>query len=295
MLSFLWLGDIKEYMKKNEEIVDVVLAAKVQELLSYFKTLNRVAVAFSGGVDSTFLAAIAHKALGDNAVAITVDTPYIPRWELQEAKVLANEIGIHHEIIEMGIPQDIRNNPEKRCYLCKKVIFSTILQTANALEVSCVVDGTNFDDTADYRPGLVALKELEIKSPLMALGWTKQMIRSASEAFGLKTHDKPAYACLLTRIPHDVEITAEALTKIEAAEVFLMSKGFRAVRVRYHGNLARIEVPTEERIRLLQPDLLDEISLNLKDIGFEYVTIDAAGYKMGSLNRQSGQNETEKR
>ncbi len=170
------------------------------------KKLGNVALAFSGGVDSTFLAYAANEALGDKAIAITVDSPYIPRWELQEAKELAESIGInHHVILVESVPEAIEKNPSDRCYLCKKVIFKTILETASDLGFNFVMDGSNFDDTKDYRPGMVALKELKIKSPLLETEWTKAEIRGASKLASLDTHDKPAYACLLTRLPYDTE------------------------------------------------------------------------------------------
>jgi len=259
---------------------------KFNELIDYFKDLKSVAVAFSGGVDSTFVAYAAQRALGENAVAITVDSPYIPRWEIEEAKELAMEIGIKHEIITVEIPEVVKDNPSDRCYLCKKVIFTTIMDKASQLGSEYVADGSNFDDTKDYRPGLRALKELNIKSPLMECEWTKDMIRKASKEAELKTFDKPAYACLLTRIPYDTTITMEILNMIEKSEVFMMLKGFRAIRVRAHGDLARIEVARSDRSKLFNEKLLDEISEELKSYGFRYVTFEASGYMMGSLNKQ---------
>ncbi len=262
---------------------------KYKELISRVKSLKSVAVAFSGGVDSTFLAYAALEALGENALAITVDSPYIPRWEIAEAIELAKSIGIKHEVIIVDeIPELIKNNPSDRCYLCKKVIFKTILNKANSMGFDYVMDGSNFDDTKDYRPGMVALKELEIKSPLLTTEWTKDEIRYASKKVGLATHDKPAYACLLTRIPYDTVILHSDLKKIEKCEVYMMSLGFKAVRVRCHGDLARIEVARQDRKKLFDESLLDSISETLKAIGFTYVTIEAAGYKMGSLNQDIG-------
>ena len=267
----------------------MINSKKYQELVENIKELGSVAVAFSGGVDSTFLAYAAREALGEKAIAITVDSPYIPKWEIDEAKELAEDIGIDHKILKIEKVADlIINNPSDRCYLCKKLVFDNILKTANALGHDHVMDGSNFDDTKDYRPGMVALKELDIKSPLLVTSWTKQEIRQASKEAGLKTHDKPAYACLLTRIPYDTKIETHDLRKIEDAEVYMMSIGFRAVRVRCHGDLARIEVAREDRKKLFDEDLLDDISDQLKSIGFTYVTFEAAGYKMGSLNQAIG-------
>lgn len=259
-----------------------------KRLLAYIENLESVAVAFSGGVDSTFLAYAVREALGDQAVAITVDSPYIPRWEIDEAKVLAKEIGIRHVILPATIHESIAHNPSNRCYLCKKVIFSSILEEAKRQGVKVVVDGSNMDDTKDYRPGLAALHELNVRSPLMACEWTKEMIRKSSKEVGLTTHDKPAYACLLTRLPYDTTITQEELERIEKSEVYLMTLGFRAVRVRSHGQLARIEVARNMRKKLFDEALLDKISHTLKTYGYDYVTIEASGYTMGSFNQQIG-------
>lgn len=263
---------------------------KFQALKAYIQNLGSVAIAFSGGVDSTFLAYVAKEALGDQAMAITLDSPYIPRWELKESIELASAIGIRHKIIRMNeIPKDIAYNPNNRCYLCKKIIFSRIMKAAKSFGVAYVVDGSNFDDTKDYRPGMVALKELEVKSPLLATKWTKEEIRYASLMAELPTHNKPAYACLLTRIPYDTLITASALKMIEQSEVFMMSLGFKAVRVRCHGDLARIEVDRQDRKKLFDEALLDSIAETIKSYGFMYVAIEASGYRMGSLNSQIGQ------
>jgi uncharacterized protein len=263
---------------------------KYDDLLADLKSLKKVAIAFSGGVDSTFLAKAAHEALGNDAVAITIDSPYIPRWELEESIELAKTIGIRHEIIKLReIPNSIAYNPSDRCYLCKKVIFSTLLENAHKLGISILMDGSNFDDTKDYRPGMVALKELKIKSPLLELQWTKNEIREASKLLGLTTYDKPAYACLLTRLQYNQKIEASDLLKIEKSEVYMMGLGFKAVRVRCHGDLARIEVSRAARRRLFDEDLLDEISSTIKGYGFNYVAIEAAGYSMGSFNRQIGE------
>jgi uncharacterized protein (TIGR00299 family) protein/uncharacterized protein (TIGR00268 family) len=257
-----------------------------QKLKDYLKPLGSIAVAFSGGVDSTFLLYAAKEAVGDNAVAITIDSPYIPRFEIEESRSLAQKIGVKHLIIQADIDESIQDNPTNRCYLCKRVIFSRILEEAKKLGCHTVVDGSNFDDTKDYRPGLMALKELDIKSPLMDCQWTKELIRIVSKQKGLETHDKPAYACLLTRIPYNVAITNEELVRIEKAETFMMQLGFRAVRVRSHHDIARIEVAKIDRSRLFDEALLDQISKEIKSYGYTYVAIETSGYEMGSLNKQ---------
>ena len=259
---------------------------KYQQITAAVREFGSAVIAFSGGVDSTFLAYVAKEALGDKALAITIDSPYIPRWELEEARALANAIGIEHHIVRIdSIPMTIRTNPLNRCYLCKKALFTVILDTADAFGYSPVMDGSNFDDTQDYRPGMAALKELKVRSPLLETEWTKAEIREASRNVGLETHDKPAYACLLTRLPYNTEIKLEDLVKVEKAEVYMISLGFRAVRVRCHGNLARIEVNRDDRRKLFDEALLDQISDTIKSFGFTYVTIEAGGYIMGSLNQ----------
>jgi len=257
---------------------------KYSNLISYLQTLEKVVLAFSGGVDSTFLLKAAKEALGDNVKAITIHSPYIPKWEIEEAKQLVREIGVAHEIIEASIIDEIRDNPENRCYLCKTAIFSLIKSAANSQGYHYIIDGTNFDDTGDYRPGLKALKELEVKSPLLECQLTKLEIRSLSRELELNTWDKPAYACLLTRIPYGQKLIEADFEKIENAEKYMMNRGFRAVRVRCHGNMARIEVAKKDRIKLFDEEILDEISGKLKEFGFKYVTLDLEGYRVGSFN-----------
>lgn len=258
---------------------------KYRKLIEYLKGLGSVVVAYSGGVDSTFLLKACTEALGDKAIAITVVSPYIPKWEIEEAKELINDIGSRHEFLEVPIIlEEIKFNPSDRCYLCKKAIFTKILSSAKEKGFNYVIDGTNADDTKDYRPGLRALGELKIKSPLLECGLTKADIRRFSKELELPTWDKPAYACLLSRIPYNEEIKVEELDKIERSEKYLMDLGFRAVRVRYHGDLARVEVPKEHLNRFFEEDLLNKVSQTLKGFGFKYVALDMEGYRMGSLN-----------
>jgi uncharacterized protein len=257
---------------------------KYNELIKYIKGLGKVVLAFSGGVDSTFLLKVAKEALGDNVKAVTIMSPYIPKWEIAEAKELAKKLGVQHEIIEAPIIDSIKFNPENRCYLCKTAVFSMILSVAKDEGYKCVIDGTNFDDISDYRPGLKALKELEIKSPLLECKITKAEIRAFSKELGLNTWDKPAYACLLTRIPYGNELKVEDFEKIENAEKYMMSIGFRAVRVRCHGDLARVEVNKNDRNKLFNEELLDTIHNKIKECGFKYVTLDMQGYRVGSFN-----------
>ena len=257
---------------------------KYNELISCLKSLGKVVLAFSGGVDSTFLLKTAKEALGDNLKAVTIMSPYIPKWEIAEAKDLVKELGVNHEIIEAPIIDSIKYNPEDRCYLCKTAVFSMIINVAKEQGYDYVIDGTNFDDISDYRPGLRALKELEVKSPLLECKLTKAEIRAFSKELGLNTWDKPPYACLLTRIPYGNELKVEDFEKIEEAEKFMMTIGFRAVRVRCHGDLARIEVNRDDRTKLFDEKLLDSISEKIKGFGFKYVTLDLQGYRVGSFN-----------
>ncbi|ACO85474.1 ATP-dependent sacrificial sulfur transferase LarE [Clostridium botulinum] len=259
---------------------------KYNNLINYLKDLKSVAVAFSGGVDSTLLLKAAKEALGDNAISITIVSPYIPKWEIREARELVDKIGIKSYFVEVPMLEEIRSNQEDRCYICKKSVFNKIKDLAREKGIKYIVDGTNEDDTKDYRPGMRALKELDVKSPLLDNSINKEEIRVLSKELRLDTWDKPAYACLLSRIPYNQKIKEKDLDRIEKAEVYMMKLGFRAVRVRSHGNLARIEVPQKERVKLFNEDILDKISKELKELGFKYVTVDIEGYKMGSLNAE---------
>lgn len=252
-----------------------------QKIVSY----EKMVVAFSGGVDSTFLIKVATELVGDSAIALTVRSPYIANWEIEEAKDLSKQHGFSHHFIEVGIPDVIANNPTDRCYLCKGKIFSTIKAYAMQQEIDVVADGTNADDTKDYRPGMKALAELEIKSPLMECNITKDEIRAWSKQLGLETWDKPPYACLLTRLPYGTAIDVVDLRMIEASEAYLIKKGIRAVRVRKQGGLARIEIEKSELHKIFDVGLMGEIALYLKEIGFEQVTLDLEGYVMGSFNK----------
>lgn len=256
---------------------------KYNKLLKYLTSLKEVAVAFSGGVDSTFVLHAAKEALGEKVMAIMVIAPYTPKWEVEEGKEILEEMGIKHIFIEVPMLEDIRFSPKDRCYICKKAVFSNIQRVAKEHGIQYVLDGTNFDDTRDYRPGLRALKELNIKSPLLECEIGKAEIRSLSKVFGLKTHNKPAYACLLSRIPYDQEVKFEDLERIEKSEVYLMNLGFIGVRVRSHMDLARIEFSKED-LEKMDMELMTKISRELKSYGYKYVTLDMEGYRMGSLN-----------
>ena len=259
---------------------------KLESLRGYIKGLEKVALAFSGGVDSTFLLKVCGEVLGKDAVAITIVSPYIPRWEIEEAKELAKKFNITHEFVETSIPENIKYNPEDKCYVCKKQIFTLLKNKAESLGIDNIIDGTNLDDTKDYRPGMKALKELQVKSPLLDLGFTKDDIRRYSKELNLDTWSKPAYACLLTRLQVGDEITEEKLRRIENSERYLFSLGLTGIRVRSHEDLARVEVQPQDREKLFDIDMMNKISNKLKELGFKYVTLDLGGYKMGSLNKE---------
>jgi uncharacterized protein len=261
-----------------------MLKQKYDNLVSYIKNLGSVAVAFSGGVDSTLLLKVCSDVLKENVLAIMVIAPYTPKWEVEEAKVLLKQFGVKYEFIQVEMIDEIRFSPRERCYICKNAIFTKIKEAAKVVGIYNVLDGTNLDDTKDYRPGLRALKELNIISPLLANEITKADIRSLSKELKLQTWNKPAYACLLSRIPYGQEVIEKDLERVEAAEVYLMELGYSGVRVRSHEDLARIELPKKYFEEILNQKILDKISMKLKELGFKYVTLDLEGYKMGSLN-----------
>ena len=241
-------------------------------------------VAFSGGVDSTFVAAVAHDVLGDRALAITGVSPSVPPSEVEEAKRLARQIGIAHELIdtrEMDNPDYVRNAPD-RCFHCKDDLYSGLTAIARQRGFAQVIDGCNQDDTGDFRPGRRAASAHGVRTPLVEAGLTKEDIRALSRQRGLPTWDKPAMACLSSRIPYGTPITVEALSRIDQAEGYLRSLGLRQLRVRHHGDVARIETD-EAGMRLLLAHRL-AVTERLKALGYLYVTLDMAGYRSGSLN-----------
>lgn len=256
---------------------------KYDNLLSYLGKLDNIAVAFSGGVDSAFLLHAAKEAMGKKVLALTINSPYIPDWEIAEAMEITASKEIEHQVVDVPVPEQIKNNPEDRCYLCKSFLFTLLKEFAKQRGFSNLADGTNYDDTKDHRPGMKALEELHVLSPLLENRFTKNDIREASREMGLYTWEKPAYACLLTRIPYNSSIEVEMLRRIEKAETFLIGLGIRSVRVRTHGDLARIE--TEQRYieKIFNEGHMDNISKQLRRYGFKYVTLDLERYRTGGI------------
>jgi len=243
-------------------------------------------IGFSGGVDSTFLVSEAFKVLGSKVLAVTVDSAFCPRREIQEAQELAAVIGVKHQLLQVRPLSDkkVAANPPDRCYYCKKKIFSELLAVAQAAGITYVADGSNVDDDKDYRPGRKALQELQIVSPLRQAGLTKADIRALSKERGLPTWQKESAACLASRIPYGEELTTEKLRRVEEAEAFLAPLKLQHLRVRSHGNLARIEVSEADFPKLLAEPFKMKLITSFKEFGFKFVTLDLEGYRTGSLN-----------
>jgi uncharacterized protein len=261
------------------------MTEKERALRETLSSLGSIIVAYSGGVDSAYLACVAHDTLGDQALAVTADSPSYPERHRQMAVRIASQFGLHHEIIrtsELERPE-YRANPENRCYFCKHELYTHLTRIA-ADRHAIVVDGNNADDRGDYRPGRKAAREFGVRSPLDEANLGKGEIRELSRLAGLPTWDEPASACLSSRIPYHHEVTDEKLRMIERAEQVLRSIGFRVCRVRHHDDLARIEIGRDELAGALVPETSATIVRELKALGYRHVTIDLQGYRMGSLN-----------
>ncbi len=263
------------------------LSEKEKRLEDILKDLGSVMVAYSAGVDSTYLLAKAKEVLGGSCIAVTAKADSFSKREFAEADAFCRENDIEHVIIDWDefSVDGFDKNPKNRCYICKKALFGRFLDAAKEKCVSCLIEGSNTDDSGDYRPGMAAISELGIKSPLKEAGLSKQDIRDLSKMMGLSTWDKPSYACLSTRFPYGETITKEKLSMVEKAEQRLFDTGFKQARVRVHGNLARIEVPFRDMERIMQEDIREGISSYLYSLGFSYVSLDMEGYRTGSMNR----------
>ena len=257
---------------------------KEAALTERIKAAGKMAVAFSGGVDSTYLAFKAHEVLGDDAIAVTIRSQVLIEEDFRWTVDFCRDNGIKQVVVDCDVfdSEQFENNPPDRCYYCKKMDFNAIQKAAEEYGITIVADGSNVDDTGDYRPGMRAMAELGIVSPLKEAGLTKNDIRQLSKEAGLPTWDKPAAACLASRFAYGEKITTEGLIRVANAEKFIKDLGFRGIRVRVHGNLARIEVAPEDKGRFLLN--ADEVTSKLKELGFSYVTMDLKGYRTGSMN-----------
>ncbi len=260
---------------------------KSLRLDSILTELRSFVIAFSGGVDSSFLAFRSKALKKVKMIAVTIRTPYMPDREINEAIEFTHTHNIEHQVINLSFPEIIRHNPPERCYLCKKTLFSKILDFASEKGYRFVVDGTNSDDKIEFRPGMRALGELSIRSPLAEAGLTKSDIRSLLKQAGLTLWDKPAMACLLTRIPYETEVNEDMIRMIEKAEDHLFEKGYPGTRVRIHGDLARIECLPGYLEKIINDPDRELIVNNLKKIGFRYISLDLEGYRTGSMKHES--------
>lgn len=264
----------------------MTLQEKYNYLKDYINELGSLAIAYSGGVDSTFLLKVAYDVLGDKVIAVTATSSTYPQREFEEAKRWIKDIGAKHIIIEseeLDI-EGFTENPTNRCYYCKKELFHKVKEEALQYNINYVADGSNLDDLGDYRPGMEAAAELKVVSPLKISEMTKNDIRVLSKELDLPTWSKPAFACLSSRFPYGHKITREKLSMVEKAENYLYDLGFRQLRVRHHDDTARIELGENEFERFIDKDLMKQVGKEFKEIGFTYVSLDLNGYRTGSMN-----------
>ena len=268
------------------QAIDQELLNKRVDLVDILSKMDRVIIAYSGGVDSAFLAAVANEVLGNNALSVTAVSPSLAPSELEEARSLAQDLGLNYRTIntnEIEREDYSANNPD-RCFFCKDELYSHLIKFCGEENYSFVVNGTNVDDLGDYRPGLDAATQYGVRSPLVEANLEKKDIRVLSREMGLPTWDKPAQACLSSRIPYGTMVTVEALTTIAKAEKYLRTKGFKQLRVRHHENIARIEISADDFDVLTSEPLRTEVPSYFKSLGYSYVTLDLEGFRSGSLN-----------
>lgn len=252
--------------------------------IAYIKKCEQVLIAFSGGVDSTLLAILANQALGHKAHIVTIATPYMGTSEIHKAQLLAQKHKLNHQIVRLDTPQGMANNPSDRCYICKSALFQHLGEIAKKQNINHILEGSNADDVSDYRPGMRALYELNIKSPFLELGITKRQIRDLSQQLHLETWNTPSTPCLLTRLPYDKPISIEAIKQVEQAERFLSDLGFAASRVRHEDKTARVEVSAADQIKLFDAHTSQRIRTYFTEIGFTFVSVDLKPFVSGSMN-----------
>lgn len=259
-------------------------STKLEQLKTNLKKMGSVILGFSGGVDSSFLLKVASSVLGQRVLGVTVNSTLLTKEELDDALRFVKENNIHHIVIEIDVEKipHLQENPNNRCYFCKKHIFSKIKEVASQENIAYVLDGSNYDDLKDFRPGMKALERFGVVSPLVDVKLTKKEIRALSKEMNLPTWDKPAFACLASRFPYGIQIDKKRLNVVGQAEKFLRNLGAKQVRVRYHNDIARIEVLKNDFDKIINN--YKEISKKFKELGFKYVTLDIQGYRTGSLN-----------
>jgi uncharacterized protein len=284
--EFGYRGDMIQRVNTSVNTADKQLLSKYENLKEILAGSNKAAIAFSGGVDSTFLLKVCVDLFKDKVLALTANSELIPKREIKEASFLAEQIGVVHIIVDLEALQTpgFSDNPLDRCFLCKTAIFSQLKSIASTHGFNTMFDGSNADDINDYRPGRAAAKKLGVQSPLEEAKLTKNDIRAFSKLIDLSTWDKPSYACLASRFPYHTRITKADLARVENAETYLLEQGMRVFRVRHHDTVARIELGDKETRMIWEPDLKERIICYFKTIGYKHISLDLEGYRSGSMN-----------